>query len=155
MVSGQGGGAGDGGVAEADEQGKTLVCSECFAALGGGSCGAHPDDPPLDPARPEVRDMLADMDARDLTSLQRKFMSIGAIPAALTLLLVLRVPLGFFLKLFLVGMFLLLTFAGLSLGRRRANRRFKPRFARWTGRDYEMDEDIDGLLEASRPPWMK
>jgi len=99
--------------------------------------------------------MLADMDARGLTSLQRKFMSIGAIPAALMLLLVLRVPLGFFPKLFLVGMFLMLTFVGLSLGRRQANRRFKPRFARWTGRDYEMDDDIEAMIEASRPPWMK
>src|SRR6266498_2959424 len=34
------------------------------------------DDPPLDPARPEVRDMLADMDAQALTSLQRKFMGL-------------------------------------------------------------------------------
>lgn len=59
-------------MAEADEEAKVLLCSECFAEIGGGSCGDHPDDPPIDPTRPEVQDMLADQDAEEIEGMLEK-----------------------------------------------------------------------------------
>jgi hypothetical protein len=46
--------------------------------------------------------------------------------------------------------FVVVTLAGLTFGRRLANRRFKPRFARWTGRDYVIGADIERMIEQSR-----
>jgi hypothetical protein len=135
---------------DADEEDEVLLCSECFAELGDGSCVDHPDDPPLDPAKPEVQDMLADMDAQALIRLQRKFMGIGAIPGIVTFFALS----GFFgltdLALPRHTLAGAVTVVGTMFGRRWANRRFRPRFARWTGHDYEIGEDIEGLLHASR-----
>ena len=142
-------------MAEADEEGKVLLCSECFAEIGEGSCRYHPDDPPIDPARPEVRDMLADKDDEALASLRRKLMGIGAIPGALTLfgIVAFRFAFGFaFPKSILAGIFVVVTVAGLTIGRRQANRRFTPRYARWTGRDYDIGDDIEDMIEESRGP---
>jgi hypothetical protein len=126
-----------------------MICSECFGELRGGSCGEHPDDPPLDPARPEVVDLLADADDRALAALQRKLMGIGAFPGVLTLfaMVALDAAMDFVLPRIMVGgTFGLVTFAGLTIGRRQANRRFKPRYTRWTKRDYDMGEDIEDML---------
>ena len=134
-------------MAEADSEGEVGLCSECFAEIGGGSCGDHPDDPPIDPTRPAVRDLLADKDAEGLLRLQRKLMAIGAIPGILAFLgLAAFRALHPALPRFIVTMVpAFVTFAGLTVGRQLANRRFKPRFARWTGRDYHMDEESRGL----------
>src|SRR5215471_395736 len=121
------------------EESATLLCSECFAELARGSCVDHPEDPPLDPTRPEVKDLLADKDYEALDSLKRKFMGIGMIPGVITLfaLMALQVAVEGFLPrklVFLVAAVVLI--AGMTIGRQLANRRFKPRFARWTGHDY-------------------
>src|SRR5262245_56297245 len=132
-------------MAEADGEGKVLLCSECFAEIGGGPCGDHPDDPPLDPAKPEVKDMLADMDDEALASLRLKLMGIGAIPGVLTLfgMMVLNALFDFALpRVVVAAPFVVVTLLGLTYARQQANRRFKPRYARWTGRDYQMGEDI-------------
>src|SRR6185436_9409049 len=112
-------------MAEADEGGKVLLCSECFAEIGGGSCCDHPDDPPIDPARPDVRDMLADKDAEALSSMRRKLMGIGAIPGALTFfgMVALRAASDFAVpRSILFGIFVVVTIGGLTFGRRLANR---------------------------------
>ena len=140
-------------MAEADEEGKVLLCSECFAEIGEGSCRYHPDDPPLDPARPEVIDMLADKDDEALASLRRKLMGIGAIPGALTFfgMIALRAASHFAVpRSIAFGTAAVVTIAGLTFGRRRANRRFTPRYARWTGRDYDIGDDIEDMIEESR-----
>jgi hypothetical protein len=138
---------------KADGDGKVLLCSECFAEIGGGSCRDHPDDPPLDPARPEVRDMLADKDDEALARLRRKLMGVGAIPGVITLfvMVVLDAASDFALPRSIVaGPFVVVTLAGLTFGRRMANRRFKPRYARWTGCDYHMGEDIEEMIRKTR-----
>jgi len=135
--------------------GKVLLCSECFAEVGHGSCRDHPDDPPLDPDKPEVRDLLADRDYEALARLRRRFMGIGAIPGALTLIggVALHVASGFvFPRAIVFGAFSVVTTAGLTFGRLLANRRFKPRYVRWTGRDYRMDDDIENMLGKSGAP---
>jgi hypothetical protein len=140
-------------MAEADEEGKVLLCSECFAEIGEGSCRDHPDDPPLDPAKPEVRDMLADKDDEALASRRRKLMGIGAIPGVLTLfgMEALRAASDFVLPRSIVfGASVVVTIAGLTFGRRQANRRFTPRHVRWTGRDYHIGDDIEDMIEESR-----
>jgi len=140
-------------MAEDDRERKVLLCSECFTDIGEGSCGENPDDPPIDPARPEVRDMLADKDHEALTRLQRKLMGIAAIPGVLVLfgMVVLDAASNFALPRALTfGVAMIVILVGTMLGRERANRRFKPRYARWTGLDYEMGEDIEELLERSR-----
>ena len=132
-----------------------MLCSECFAELRGGSCGEHPDDPPLDPAMPEVRDILADADDSALAGLQRKFMGIGALPGVIALfgMVALDAAMDFVLpRVIVAAPFAIVTLAGVSIGRRRANRRFKPRYTRWTGRDYDMGEDIEAMLRKSRGP---
>ena len=142
-------------MAEANAGSKVVLCSECFAELRGGSCGEHPDDPPLDPARPEVLDLLADADDRALRDLQRKFMGIGALPGVLALvgMMALDAAMDLGLPRFIrFGPFAVVTLACLTVGRRWANRRFKPRYTRWTGRDYEMGEDIEEMLRKTRGP---
>ncbi len=97
--------------------------------------------------------MLADKDHEALTRLQRKLMSIGAIPGVLVLfgMVVLHAASNFALPRALTfGVAMIVILVGTMLGRERANRRFKPRYARWTGLDYEMGEDIEELLEKSR-----
>ena len=140
-------------MAEDERASKVLLCSECFAEIAGDSCADHPDDPPLDPARPEVRDLLADKDHEALIRLQRKLTGIGAIPGVLILfpLLLLQAASDFALpRLFVYGPFALVTLAGMTIGRHQANRRFKPRFARWTGHDYKISDDIEDMVEDSR-----
>jgi hypothetical protein len=132
-----------------------LLCSECFAELAGGTCADHPDDPPLDPTRPEVKDMLADKDYEALDSLKRKLMGIGMIPGVITLfgMIALQAVAEIFLPrklVFMVAAVVLI--AGMTIGRRLANRRFKPRFERWTGRDYHVGGDVEAMLHEMRNP---
>jgi hypothetical protein len=66
---------------------------------------------------------------------------------------VLRLAADFTLPVVVVWVvFGVVTLVGLSAGRQRANRRFKPRFARWTGRDYQMGDDVEKMLWESRGP---
>ena len=132
-----------------------LLCSECFAELAGGSCVDHPEDPPIDPTRPEVKDMLADMDYEALDKLKRKLMGIAMIPGVITLfaMLALNAAADNVLPRRLVfGVAAVVLVAGMTIGRRLANRRFKPRFARWTGRDYHVGGDEEAMLHEMRNP---
>ena len=132
-----------------------LLCSECFAELAGGTCADHPEDPPLDPTRPEVKDMLADKDYEALDSLKRKFMGIAMVPGVITLFAMeaLKAASDHAISRKLVfGVASVVLVAGMTFGRRLANRRFKPRFARWTGRDYHFGGDEEAMLQKMRNP---
>ena len=138
---------------EADEKGGPLLCSECFAELAGKTCADHPDDPPIDPMRPEVKDLLADKDYEALDRLKRKFMGIAMIPGVITLFAMeaLKVATDIPRKL-AFGVAAVVLTAGMTFGRQLANRRFKPRFARWTGRDYHFGGDEEAMLRKMRNP---
>jgi hypothetical protein len=142
-------------MAEGDVKGGPLLCSECFAELAGRTCAEHPDDPPLDPTRPEVKDMLADKDYEGLDSLKRKFMGIAMIPGVITLFAMeaFKFVSDEFISgklVFMVAAVVLI--AGMTIGRKLANRRFKPRFARWTGRDYRVGADVEAMFHEMRNP---
>jgi len=142
-------------MADADVKGGPLLCSECFAELAGETCADHPDDPPLDPTRPEVKDMLADKDYEALASLKRKFMGIAMIPGVITLFAMEALKVAsddFTPSRTTFGVAAVVLLAGMTFGRRLANRRFKPRFARWTGRDYHFGGDEEALLHEMRNP---
>ena len=100
-----------------------------------------------------MKDLLADKDDEALASRRRKLMGIGAIPGALTLLgmVALDAAADFaFPRSIIFGAFAVVTIAGLTFGRRQANRHFTPRYVRWTGRDYDIGDDIEDMIEESR-----
>jgi len=137
------------------EESATLLCSECFAELAGGSCADHPDDPPLDPTRPEVKDMLADKDYESLDSLKRKFMGIAMVPGVITLFAMEALKIASddeIPRKLVFGVAAVVLIAGMTIGRQMANRRFKPRFVRWTGRDYHVGGDIEAMFHEMRNP---
>jgi len=142
-------------MAEGAEKGGPLLCSECFAELAGRTCAEHPDDPPLDPTKPEVKDLLADKDYEALDALKRKFMGIAMVPGVITLFAMeaLKIASGDEISRKVVfGVAAAVLIAGMTIGRRIANRRFKPRFVRWTGRDYQVGGDEEAMLHEMRNP---
>lgn len=129
------------------------LCAECLRELAPGrGCDQHVDASRIETAKQNVKDLLRDLDDEALTRRQRRAMAIGSIPAIAFYGIVILATFGGVAlpSLLTKAAFVVLVVTGVGIGRRWANRTFRPRFTRWTGSDYTPDKDVEALLADTR-----
>lgn len=137
-----------------------LICTVCGQVLKEAPCPVHSDEPLLELSRPEVLEELQRLDRFNWEQQSKKLelggfavgFLIGLVPALITLAVVVvfdgsdgDVELSLLLPGTAVAgtIFLAPARFGMMIGNRRAQARFKPKFAQWTGSHFRGEHWID------------